>query len=105
MKDTFELIAGNVNKCANWTKWFNKDTPSGSSDKETVEDFVWDRDGFPIDTCRYPIGTQGRIKNTHQTVTTQNVTVNLDGLICINENQIFGECLDYEVRFCCLSKF
>lgn len=105
MKESFDLSAGNVNECAHWTKWFDNDSPSGTSEKETLHDFVWQRDGFPVETCRYPIGTQGRIKNTHQTVTTQIVTVTLDGLICINENQVVGKCLDFEVRFCCLSKF
>ena len=82
VKDTIRLIAGQVNECTSWTAWKTSDP---------LKKWV---------PCRI-IGTQGRIKNTHHSVTTQKVDINLEGLECLNKKQIDEDCWDYEVRFCC----
>jgi len=37
-------------------------------------------------------------------ITTQKVSIGLNGLECFNANQIDEDCLDYEVRLCCKGK-
>ena len=54
--------------------------------------------GLPSDICLNPIATQGRIKESNQMETSQNVQIDLNGLHCRNDDQ---QCHDYEVRFCC----
>ena len=89
------LTAGNVIECPNWSEWHNWDDPqSGTGDKEIP------KEGQLPEHCT-PIGTQGRIKETNQTVTTQNVHIDLTGLLCIKAEQIGKYCLDYEIRICC----
>ena len=90
------MIAGNVNECPNWTAWKNWDqvTTFGTGDKETPQPKE-----LPASCNR--IGTQGRITESKETVTSQQVKITLEGLVCLNENQIDDDCWDYEIRFCC----
>ena len=100
-------MAGNVNECTSWTDWKNWDSPSGTGDQEIprCEKFKNDISSkcLPEKNCN-PVGAQGRIKQTNQTVTFQNVQIDLDGLVCSHALQIGENCLDYEVRFCCKGK-
>ena len=94
IKDESNLIAGTVDNCTTWTAWVNSDNPDGietnaHGDREIAEKNWWQ-----------PIGIQGRIAKTQQTVTKQKIQIDLQGLKCLHEDQIDKKCLDYEVRFC-----
>ena len=97
VEDTVTLIAGNVSECASWSAWKNWDTPAGTGDKE-----------IPInanlpDNCK-KTAIQGRIVENNEMITSQKVQISLEGLTCLNANQIGDDCVDYEVRLCCEGK-
>ena len=92
------LSAVAVSECTNWSEWKDRDDPTFDADSETIESF--EIGGLPADLCLLPTAAQSRIKGTQQMVTEQNVLMGLNGLDCINAQNI-GACLDYEVRFCC----
>ena len=82
-----------VGTCVNgrWSRWIDRDDPSFSGDHETKEG---------TNVCENPIGAQARVAGATDMTTTQTVTFDTDGLVCLN-NQQTGQCFDYEVRFCC----
>ena len=75
-----------------WKSW---DTPAFFGDKEIPKKLAAN--------CQ-PIAIQGHIKDSKQIITTQIVSISLDGLECLNAKQIDEDCLDYEVRLCCKGK-
>ena len=58
-------------------------------------------EGLSTDMCSNPTGVQGRISETNEMVTSQNVQIDLNGLKCLHADQSVDQCVDYEVRFCC----
>ncbi|XP_017267298.1 cartilage intermediate layer protein 2-like [Kryptolebias marmoratus] len=85
-----------------WTKWYNRDRPSGTGDWETLKDL---RKEHPGSICAYP--------QYIQAVTTDDETPAINtrenflyysptkGFVCRNRDQRFGNCKDYKVRFGC----
>ena len=85
-----------IGQCSGtWSTWGDRDDPGGVGDWETLnyrKDVV----------CEKPTAVEARIVSSEEMVTSQNVKLTLQGLICKNEDQSLNEwCLDYEVRFCC----
>ena len=87
------LTAGHCDS-GSWTGWGDYDNPSGTGDWELLQDRT--------DACPAPTVVEGRVKETHESTTTEVVRVDVaKGIWCENKNQIDGSCMDYEVRFCC----
>eukprot|EP00058_Branchiostoma_floridae_P024991 XP_002610481.1 hypothetical protein BRAFLDRAFT_85622 [Branchiostoma floridae] len=92
-------------ECTLWTRWFNRDGPSGTGDNELLSNL---RQENPGETCSGPSAIQARVHGTHvdafqtgQQFQSFDKTV---GFLCRNSDQSDGSCLDYEVRFCCDSE-
>lgn len=83
-----------------WSSWLNRDDPSGMGDWETLADFATSQVGCTLPAYVDAQTTSGiSWKNTGQVL-----TVSPDiGLICRNENQSNGACLDYRVKFGCVT--
>ncbi|XP_035665849.1 uncharacterized protein LOC118409092 [Branchiostoma floridae] len=90
-------------ECSNWTRWINRDHPSGNGDFEDLPTIhAWYPGRVP---CSVPSAVQARTVGTHIDAS-QTGQVFRDyrpevGLACWNSDQSDGACLDYEVRFCC----
>ena len=89
-------------KCdGKWTRYFDRDDPTGKGDFETL-DYL--RQEFPNEICRLPSAVDARLTgtDTHHPVSGVVATANeLEGFFCENQYQLSGRCLDFEVRFCC----
>ncbi|RMH21282.1 MAG: hypothetical protein D6696_06150 [Acidobacteria bacterium] len=89
-----------------WTRWLNRDGPSGSGDFETLRDH---RRESPREVCEKPINIECRVKGSGVVVKTgvlpDGVVFTCDkrvGGVCDNRKQKRGvRCRDYEVRFAC----
>merc|ERR1712130_860200 len=94
------LKLGECTDNGSWSSWFDHDNPSGTGDWELLQD--------RRDACAAPVAIEGRLVGSHATTTTEDISITLTapniGLVCQNENQGDGSCLDYEVRFCCIKK-
>ncbi|XP_062292931.1 uncharacterized protein si:dkey-205h13.2 [Scomber scombrus] len=85
-----------------WTKWYDRDNPSGTGDWETLRDL---KDMNPGQICDYPLYIEA--------VTTDTLTPAIStgenfyaynpttGFVCRTEDQKSGDCRDYKVRFGC----
>ena len=85
-----------VNSCR-WTRWLDRDNPSGFGDYETLADF------HPSLVCPNPQSIQCRVKSTRadwQTTGQVYICNNQVGGTCTNSENS-SPCLDYEVRFLC----
>ncbi|KAF7230685.1 cartilage intermediate layer protein 2-like [Nothobranchius furzeri] len=85
-----------------WTDWFDRDDPNGQGDYEDLKRL---RKEYPGQICPKPFRIQavtvfGNIpaEDTGHTFQAYNTEV---GFICRNEDQQFGRCMDYKVRFRC----
>uniref|UniRef100_A0A3B4AAX2 WxxW domain-containing protein n=1 Tax=Periophthalmus magnuspinnatus TaxID=409849 RepID=A0A3B4AAX2_9GOBI len=89
-----------------WTKWFNRDDPSGSGDWETLDLLYHENPGM---ICNRPLRMQVRTTSGHSVSSTGNVITMTDtrnGFVCKNSDQQPGsECANYEVRFLCPQEF
>jgi len=85
------LVAGTCLAGSRWSDWQDRDDPSFSGDHEILK---------LAGICQDPTGAEGRIVGATATTTTQEVSFDLSGLVCLNSLQT-GNCFDYEVRFCC----
>eukprot|EP00058_Branchiostoma_floridae_P013209 XP_002598697.1 hypothetical protein BRAFLDRAFT_107173 [Branchiostoma floridae] len=89
-------------ECTPWTRWFNRDDPSGTADNELLS-YLWQEN--PGEICFVPSAIQARVRGTHiQAFQTGQQFHSFDeavGFLCRNSDQSDGSCLDYEVRFCC----
>ena len=87
-----------------WTKYFDRDSPGGRGDYETLIDIFKKNPGK---VCLKPIAVYARVKSSKQDyrIVKQVVEINTKtGFICRNAQQPYGtKCLDYEVQFCCRS--
>ncbi|XP_033113936.1 fibrillin-2-like, partial [Anneissia japonica] len=83
------------------TGWFNRDSPLGEGDIETLEDLKREN---PYLLCDFPFGIECQTTSgVPYTATGQVVKCEASiGLICRNAEQKHGDtCLDYRVRFRC----
>jgi len=81
-----------------WTQWFNRDTPSGVGDVETL-DLI--RHLNP-DVCRLP--TAIGAKTIDNKPIQRNLRVHTTpefGIICLNAENPIDKCPDLKVKFCC----
>ena len=84
-----------------WTRYFDRDDPSDKGDFETLKNL---RQDFPNEICRRPSAIDARLIgiDVHYPISGVVATANqLEGFYCVNQNQLDGKCLDFEVRFCC----
>jgi hypothetical protein len=81
-----------------WSNWLNRDNPTGAGDWETLADFAISQVG-----CSLPAYVEATtLSGVSWNSTGEQLTVSPDvGLICRNEYQPDGYCLDYRVRFGC----
>lgn len=86
-------------KPAYWTTWYDRDESSGNGDYELIDQIGLD--------CR-PVAMEARLVKGEVIYVpgadTPDVLQNFDvksGLACANDDQVDGECGDYEVRFLC----
>ncbi|CAH1248578.1 CILP2 [Branchiostoma lanceolatum] len=88
--------------CTHWTRWYNRDNPSGRGDNEA---FPWLRNENPGQICSAPSAIEARVRGTLTPAShTGEQFYRFDtivGFACFNIHQTDGYCLDYEVRFCC----
>ncbi|KAK7882742.1 hypothetical protein WMY93_028916 [Mugilogobius chulae] len=88
-----------------WTRWFNRDDPSGSGDWETLANL---RTENPEEICESPLQIQAQTTSGLPASATGNVFSAFDktvGLICKNNEQRKHRCYDYQVRFMCPPDF
>ncbi len=89
-----------------WTRWLNRDGPSGSGDFETLRDHRRER---PREVCEAPVDIECRVRSSGEIVKTgilaggEVLTCDKTvGAVCDNRKQPPGaRCRDYEVRFAC----
>ncbi|TNN60088.1 Cartilage intermediate layer protein 2 [Liparis tanakae] len=89
-------------KDACWTKWYDRDNPSGTGDWESLEDFHKENPGK---ICPKPLAIEAQTLAGLSVAEAGDVILRQDttsGLICRNEDQPDGKtCSDYRVRFTC----
>ena len=106
MKNFLEEPAVDEPVCSgNWTEYYNRDLPGGVGDFETLASL---RRENPGEICDNPTAVDARVVgvHTHYSQTGENVGVSLDGgFYCENAAQPDGNCMNYEVRFCCNGKY
>uniref|UniRef100_A0A672II87 WxxW domain-containing protein n=1 Tax=Salarias fasciatus TaxID=181472 RepID=A0A672II87_SALFA len=85
-----------------WTKWYNRDRPSGSGDWELLSNL---REQYPGQICAKPLklevvttDTMTPASSTGEIFFLNNPT---QGFVCKNSDQKDGRCKDYQVRFGC----
>ncbi|XP_054603985.1 cartilage intermediate layer protein 2 [Nothobranchius furzeri] len=85
-----------------WTDWYNRDNANGKGDYEDLKHL---RKEHPGEICPYILEIEAvtvfgniRAEDTGHTFQAYNTEV---GFICRNEDQQFGRCMDYKVRFGC----
>lgn len=86
-----------------WTRWFDRDNPSGKGD---YEDLATIRNWYPGEACERPIAVDGRLVTGEPWYSARDVITisKTQGLWCVNSEQPFWKlCKDYKVRFCCRS--
>ncbi|XP_036003222.1 cartilage intermediate layer protein 2-like [Fundulus heteroclitus] len=86
-----------------WTKWYNRDSPSGSGDWEDLSALIRENPGGSL--CSKPkyieaVTVDGEIPaiRTGESFHAYSPT---KGLICRNKDQNTGRCSNYKVRFGC----
>ncbi|XP_054603973.2 cartilage intermediate layer protein 1-like [Nothobranchius furzeri] len=85
-----------------WTSWYDRDNPDGTGDWEDLKHLRMENPG---EICAGPVDIQavtvvGNVpaEDTGQQFYAYNTQI---GFICLNEDQEFGRCRDYKVRFRC----
>ncbi len=96
-----EPLVGGVQhlEACKWTPWLNRDSPGGSGDYETLNDFV-----SAGKACAKPEKVECRARDGRTPAQTGDVVscTKQGGAVCVNKKQRPGHrCSDYEVRFCC----
>ncbi|XP_054650854.1 cartilage intermediate layer protein 2-like [Dunckerocampus dactyliophorus] len=88
-----------------YTKWFDRDDPSGTGDYETLRDLQRENPG---QICPKPFGIEVQTTSGMSVASTGDVIAvsnSYSGFICKNSDQKYGMCSDYRVRFECPIKF
>uniref|UniRef100_A0A8C7XSE6 WxxW domain-containing protein n=1 Tax=Oryzias sinensis TaxID=183150 RepID=A0A8C7XSE6_9TELE len=83
-----------------WTKWFDRDDPSGTGDWELLSDL---RTENPGKICETPQHIQAKPKSPLSSFIGDNIYIYnpTQGFVCRNKDQTFKKCRDYKVRFGC----
>lgn len=80
-----------------WTRWRDRDDPSGSGD--------WENKSLQTGVCANPTGFEARrVSDGRRASSSSEVFYRFsaaDGLVCRNADQPDNRCLDYKVRFLC----
>ncbi|XP_056284407.1 mucin-5B-like isoform X3 [Pseudoliparis swirei] len=87
-----------------WTKWFDRDDPSGSGDWETLVDLHKENPGK---ICPKPAAIEAQTL-TGLSVAAAGEVIQIDttkGFVCRNKDQPDQKCNDYRVRFSCPASF
>ncbi|XP_077396777.1 mucin-5AC-like isoform X1 [Festucalex cinctus] len=96
-------VQATSNEC--WTRWFDRDNPSGTGDYETLPELHKEN---PDKICQYPIQIEVKTKSGASVGSTGDVIHVSDtrrGFICKISDQPKGYCADYQVRFLCPLEF
>ncbi|XP_078578752.1 uncharacterized protein LOC144863450 [Branchiostoma floridae x Branchiostoma japonicum] len=93
----------NPEGCPSWTRWYDRDDPSGTGDYEILSRL---RMEHPGEVCPAPSTMEARVKGSNvpasQTGDHLFIFNTQLGLGCKSEDQEgHHQCEDYEVRFCC----
>uniref|UniRef100_A0A3Q1F505 Cartilage intermediate layer protein 2-like n=1 Tax=Acanthochromis polyacanthus TaxID=80966 RepID=A0A3Q1F505_9TELE len=89
-----------------WTKWYDRDNPSGSGDWEQLyrqRQMMKSKD----EICEFPLYIEAVTNDKEQTPalkTGQKFFAPTEGFICRNKDQRNGKCRDYKVRYGCPCK-
>ncbi|XP_026171238.1 uncharacterized protein LOC113135419 [Mastacembelus armatus] len=85
-----------------WTKWFDRDNPSGIGDWELLSNLKKENPG---EICERPLYIDVRTSDTNTPVTSTGQSIFIfsptKGFVCRNRDQTGQRCHDYEVRFGC----
>ncbi|XP_056219430.1 cartilage intermediate layer protein 2-like [Seriola aureovittata] len=85
-----------------WTKWYDRDDPSGTGDWELLKNL---RKENPDEICDNPLFIEAVTTDTLtpavDTGETFNVFSPTKGFVCLKKDQSDGTCRDYKVRFGC----
>ncbi|XP_062308044.1 mucin-5AC-like [Osmerus eperlanus] len=83
-----------------WTKWFDRDDPSGTGDWETLSNLRQENPGV---ICAQPLYIESVVVGTNAPAWGQNFLyyTPTQGFVCRNQDQKGKPCLDYKVRFGC----
>ncbi|XP_044025862.1 uncharacterized protein si:dkey-205h13.2 [Siniperca chuatsi] len=85
-----------------WTKWYDRDDPSGAGDWELLSNLKAENPG---EICNNPLYieavTTDKMTPAIDTGETFNVYNPTQGFVCRNTDQKSGGCSDYKVRFGC----
>ena len=89
---------GEVGACPTWSRWKDRDDPSGQADYELLTGGFIKYNQMSTDMCEKPSAVQARIRGNHDGFTPQEVEISQDGFACWNSKQTSGRyCFDYEV--------
>ncbi|XP_031178120.1 uncharacterized protein LOC116066287 isoform X1 [Sander lucioperca] len=85
-----------------WTKWYNRDAPSGTGDWENLINL---RTENPGQICDHPLSIEAVTTDTLTPAVSTGQTFFIynqnEGFVCRNTDQKSGWCRDYKVRFGC----
>ncbi|GLD70125.1 cartilage intermediate layer protein 2-like protein, partial [Lates japonicus] len=85
-----------------WTKWYDRDNPSGTGDWELLSDL---RKENPGQICEHPLYIEAQTTDTSTPASSTGQTFLIfnptEGFVCRNADQKWGGCRDYRVRFGC----
>ncbi|CAH1233319.1 CILP2 [Branchiostoma lanceolatum] len=89
----------NNTACTSWTVWFNRDSPEGRHDSETLTDLQTENPG---QICTEPVGIQARVSGSRMgALLTGELFKSFSptqGFDCMNSEQDDGSCQDYETQ-------
>ncbi|XP_028409461.1 uncharacterized protein LOC114532068 [Dendronephthya gigantea] len=98
----FYTFAVSAHAAVYWTRWLDRDNPSGTGDWETYSSFK----PAPCILGYKPVRANCRVKNNKQAWYTANqkiapcVQCTSNGIVCKNRDNT-QYCKDYEIRFLC----
>ncbi|CAJ1065917.1 mucin-5AC%2C partial [Xyrichtys novacula] len=85
-----------------WTKWFDRDNPSGIGDLELLRNLKKENPG---EICESPLYIDVSTTDTNTTAISTGQSFHIysptEGFVCRNRDQSRGRCQDYQVRFGC----
>ncbi|CAL9692702.1 unnamed protein product [Knipowitschia caucasica] len=87
-----------------WTRWFDRDDPSGTGDWETLLNL---RNEYPGEICDDPVDVEARtMSGATPAAMGDAVVMNTNvGFYCKTDDQTDNHCNDYRVRFSCYSPY
>ncbi|XP_075879986.1 cartilage intermediate layer protein 1-like [Nelusetta ayraudi] len=83
-----------------WSKWYDRDDPSGTGDWELLTNLMAENPGEISDNPMYiEVVTRDTLTPAISTQETFHIFNPTQGFVCRNEDQKSGTCRDYKVRF------